>query len=196
MVRMFPPSIPSAEEDSLTITAAVTVPPIITFPNPSSLVLILDLDAPFGSLNRTYSPILHYMALSTSTSNTTAIASYIPPKPPAGSPDHRYVILAYTLSSDSPVPFVLPKAFEKVQSGIEGRVLFDIKGFVEAVSLEELVAANWFLVGSAAGGNGTTSVPGNGTKSEPEPYTSMAVRMNSMALTGLMAVVAGMMALL
>jgi hypothetical protein len=156
--------------------------------------LILDLDAPFGSPNRSYSPILHYLAITPSASNGTAIASYIPPKPPVGSPDHRYVVLGYTFSSDAPVPFVLPKEFEKIKGGIEGRVLFDLAGFVEAAKLEKLVAANWFLVGSEAGGNGTGPAPGNDTK--PEPYEGNAGRNDGMTLAGLVAAVVGMVALL
>jgi hypothetical protein len=159
------------------------------------MVFLLDLDAPFGAANRSYSPILHYMAASSS-GNTTAIAPYIPPQPPAGSPDHRYVLLAYMQSSDSPVPFVFPKSFEKILNGQEGRLLFDLEGFVKAAGLGDLMSANYFLVGSEAAGNATEpAAPGNGTQSQPQPYEGKAVRIEGMTLAGLVVVAIGMMAL-
>lgn len=127
---------------------------------------MLDLDAPFAAQNRSFSPFLHWIT----TSSNQSVVAYGGPQPPEGSPDHRYVFLAYSLPSNTTGAFVMPTGFEEVGSTIESRAIFDLKGFVDGSGLKGLISANWFTVSTASAPNA------NETTSEPEPYEGVSVR--------------------
>ncbi|PVI03915.1 hypothetical protein DM02DRAFT_652150 [Periconia macrospinosa] len=133
--------------------ALLSKPSIPNAPSPA-LVIMLDLDAPLASANRSFSPLCHWIQTTTSEPVT-----YIPPQPPAGSADHRYVLLGYTLGNNSAVPFTMPKGFENTNGTLEGRVAFNLSGFEKAAGVTGPVAANWFTVSAekVRGSNGTTA---------------------------------------
>lgn len=149
--------------------------PSIQFPdsNSSHVVLMVDLDAPGGPTNNSFSPLVHW--LTSVPAGTTelglnatvdAIAPYAGPAPPPGSGPHRYVVLA--LESSRP-EFELPPGFEDFDgSTIEGRLMFDVSGFVESGGFQ-VIGGNWFTVESATNGTQPTPESGASTRSV---YTS------------------------
>ncbi|KAF2464299.1 PEBP-like protein [Lindgomyces ingoldianus] len=136
-----------------------TSPPILTPPTMSSLIIMIDLDTPFGALNRSFAPFLHWIA----TPSNSSIVPYLPPAPPPGSPEHRFVLLCYKLPINE--SFSMPTGWEDygVTMGGMNRSRFDVERFVEAAELGRLSAANWFTVVREAE-NGT--VPAEFTSGE------------------------------
>ncbi|KAI5456076.1 phosphatidylethanolamine-binding protein [Mariannaea sp. PMI_226] len=146
--------------DRANITAGAPVPleltqlsPTVILPelpvNSSALLLMVDLDAPGGINNHTFSPFLHWMIplpagstrVSKNETSVKAVAPYIGPAPPVGTGKHRYVVLL--LSVPSPV-FEWPEGFPLFDSTkMQSRVLFDVKKFDKAGQFQPL-AANWF----------------------------------------------------
>ncbi|KAF2807391.1 PEBP-like protein [Mytilinidion resinicola] len=142
---------------SLTRRTATKIQPSIHLPPKSnatakSLLLMLDLDAPYSSLNRSLAPYLHWLqpdlSLAATDSSTPAVAPYVAPAPPPGSPEHRYVLFAFSQPPSS-APFVMPEGYEGYGKGeglASNRTIFDLAGFAQAAGLGEPVAADWFKV--------------------------------------------------
>jgi hypothetical protein len=110
---------------------------------------MLDLDPPLADEDRKYAPLLHWLTpipsgtkvLAAGDTTTKPIAAYVPPKPPAGSAPHRYVILVLRTPSEN---FELPEQFQgKTYEDLWSRVNFDLDGFIKAGGFE-VAAASWF----------------------------------------------------
>ena len=99
---------------------------------------MLDLDTPFAHLDRSFAPYMHWITLPSSSP-----ILYVPPNPRPGSPDHRYVFLAYEMPAGE---FGMPKGFEHVGKDLMSKANFDLKGFAESAGLKGPVAANWVTV--------------------------------------------------
>lgn len=126
---------------------------------------MLDLDTPYASQNRSLSPFVHWIG----TSSNQSVIQYGGPEPPAGSPDHRYVLLSYTLPANATGTLVVPTGFEEVGSTIASRANFDLAGFVQKSNLLGPTEANWFVVSAA------------GNKTGVEPFEGSAMRPTGIA---------------
>lgn len=127
---------------------------------------MVDLDAPGGITNTSFSPFLHWLTpVSASSSeilsgqnSTSAVAPYIGPAPPAGNGMHRYVVLLLSVPG---VVFQWPSNFPAFDANNEeSRVVFDVEKFAIAGRFQP-VAANWFTTENKTTGN-TTVVPSTG----------------------------------
>lgn len=141
---------------------------------------MIDLDAPTPAEN-SYSPLLHWLTAipaATSSQTSEAVAPYMGPAPPAGSPPHRYVLL--DLSNLLP-EFELPSGFPDSFATVESRVMFDPAGFMERGQFE-LLGASWF----------TTVQPSNETATAtPSVPQSNGITLSvSAGITGLCAIAA------
>ncbi|CAI6333730.1 unnamed protein product [Periconia digitata] len=154
--------------------------PSLTFPPTASLVIMLDLDAPYADLNRTASPLCHWIK----TPSSEPVA-YLPPNPPAGSAPHRYVFLAYGLpANNGNGTFVLPEGFQDLNATVMERIVFDLEGFETAAGLVGPVGATWVSVAPPQNSTG----PANG--SAPGQFEGGAERGFSMSLVGIVGMVA------
>lgn len=130
----------------------MTLSPTIQFPpntqNASRLVLMVDLDAPMGSANRSLSPLLHWLQSSISPEmneipsnySNNPESFYYPPSPPPGSDPHRYVVLAFNQPSAT---FTMPTGF--TQFNATYRFVFDVQGFADAAMLGSPIGAYYIL---------------------------------------------------
>ncbi|KAH7320619.1 phosphatidylethanolamine-binding protein [Stachybotrys elegans] len=118
--------------------------------NSSHIVLMVDLDAPRGPSNSTWSPILHWLIavpagqsqLSENQTLVSATAAYFAPAPPEGTGPHRYVVLELENPSGS---FEIPSGFPTAYQTVESRLRFNVSRFVQEGDFR-LVGANWFTV--------------------------------------------------
>lgn len=141
----------------LTSHADVTLSPTIQFPlnaeGASRLVLMVDLDAPDGSSNRSYSPLLHWLQSSIGpTINEIPVnyssnpeAFYWPPSPPPGSGPHKYVVLAFNQPSAN---FSMPTEFAKFNATY--RFVFDVQTFINDAGLGSPIGSYWFTAQNAS----------------------------------------------
>ena len=132
--------------------------------------MMIDLDAPGGMRNQSYSPLLHWLVAvpagttSLAYNSSAGIAPYIGPAPTAGDGPHRYVVLAF----ESPeTKFVVPAAYANLTfADITQRLLFNVTKFVDEAALQT-VSANWFTteavaqVPTGAGGRSTVDMVGS-----------------------------------
>lgn len=127
----------------------MTLSKLSTNSSSSYVLLMVDLDAPGGITNHTFSPFLHWLIPVSAASSeipkgetsATPVAPYIGPAPPVGTGKHRYVFLL--LSVPSPV-FQWPESFPAFDAAkVESRILFDVEKFARAGGFQP-VAANWF----------------------------------------------------
>ena len=98
-------------------------------------------------------------------STTPPLASYIKPKPPAGSGPHRYTELLYS----QPADFSIPVNYARFFGPDSTRTSFNLSSFVRDAGLGKPVAANYFLAenstvrGNQTAGTGTSSTSATGT---------------------------------
>lgn len=148
--------------------AETAVSPALDFSKASGkshVVMMVDLDAPGGASDDSYSPLLHWLtpvdsgedSFPRNASLADAFAPYVGPAPPVGTGAHRYVVLLFTNPNDN---FDIPSSFKDLDmSNITNRFVFDIQKFTDEGNFN-LVAANWFTTE-----NRTTVVPvGSATK--------------------------------
>jgi phosphatidylethanolamine-binding protein (PEBP) family uncharacterized protein len=121
---------------------------------------MIDLDAPFADVNRSYSPLLHWLqpsipaTLCTIPDNYTnpdvsAVAPYISPQPPSGSAPHRYVLLAFRQPQrNSSMPIGFLEYYDP--DDVVTRFRFNVVSFIKEAGLT-LVAANWFTAQDTTG---------------------------------------------
>lgn len=127
--------------------------PALSFPdvsrNSSHVVVMVDIDAPGGPANNSFSPFLHWLtpvgsglkSLPNNQSASDAFASYVGPAPPVGSGPHRYIVLLFT---DSATTFHMPASFKDLDpSNLNDRAVFDVEKFADEGGFQ-LAAASWF----------------------------------------------------
>jgi phosphatidylethanolamine-binding protein (PEBP) family uncharacterized protein len=152
---------------SLVDDFAVTIsPPSVMLtapPSTSELLLIMfDLDTPYGLANHSLAPYLHWLqpsipssGLSLASSNATQapVAPYLHPQPPPISPPHRFVVLVYRQPQ---ARFSMPPGWTGF--GVEqNRSNFDVEAFQTAAGLGKPIAGTWFRVAPASSSAGNSS---------------------------------------
>ncbi|KAI9172712.1 hypothetical protein HJFPF1_02224 [Paramyrothecium foliicola] len=150
--------------------------------NTSNVIVMFDIDAPFGPTNNTFSPILHWIVavpagtttLAENQTSINATVPYLPPNPPAGSVPHRYIILELRNPNTN---FEMPAGFPETFEAPESRIRFNVSGFIEAGGFQ-LSSATWFTVESA-----NNTVP-------PQSAASLTASSFSGILIGLVSIVA------
>ncbi|RAL08028.1 YbhB/YbcL family Raf kinase inhibitor-like protein [Aspergillus homomorphus CBS 101889] len=123
-------------------------------PDPTSTYIIvnLDLDGPFPSLNA-LSPIMHWIQpglkpTATDTDNYTLevtapfVVNYIGPGPPPGSSPHRYVFFLYEQPAGFDGSRYAPPHGKDM--GIWPRLRYDLDKWEEETKLGPVVAVNYF----------------------------------------------------
>ncbi|KAM0147350.1 hypothetical protein ACHAQE_004925 [Botrytis cinerea] len=120
-------------------------------PNPSStyLIVMLDLDAPFPSL-QLLGPILHWIqpgykadANGVLTTDDPFVANYIGPAPPPGSSPHRYSFYLFEQPEDFDGRKYAPAGGKPLSNWY--RMRYDLDSWQKTARLGEPVAANYFL---------------------------------------------------
>lgn len=110
---------------------------------------MVDLDAPGGAADNSYSPLLHWLtpvdsgitSLPDNETITDAFAPYVGPAPPVGTGPHRYVVLLFANPSST---FKVPPSFQDLNpANISERTVFNIQKFAKEGGFQ-LEAANWF----------------------------------------------------
>lgn len=111
------------------------------------IVLLVDLDAPHGASNNSFSPYLHWLlevpkgtTQVSAQHNLSAVAEYVSPNPPVGYGPHRYVAL---LLADAHPNITMPGVEGVNFTDLFSRARFDVKDFIHQGSYKT-VAANWF----------------------------------------------------
>ena len=133
---------------------------------------MLDLDVPINKT--TVVPFLHWMVKDITTTtdhqlskpqNSSTIAPYITPAPPAGTGEHTYVLALF----QQPANFVIPSSFASIAppKTESDRLEFNITKFMAAAHLSPPVAAtNWKELNTTttekANSSATASATGNG----------------------------------
>ncbi|CAG9988327.1 unnamed protein product [Clonostachys byssicola] len=157
------------------------------------VVAMLDLDAPMGDADRSYSPLLHWMASIPSGDKSSAtakdVAPYAGPQPPVGYGPHRYVLLLLT---DPSAEFHLPSGFEnQTYADVTSRLQFPLEKFLAAGNFQ-VTAANWFTTENIT----TTPTNSTGPSNSSSPSTSAPVTAGASGLqTSLMGAVLALMSL-
>ncbi|KAF7871654.1 hypothetical protein EAF04_003761 [Stromatinia cepivora] len=120
-------------------------------PNPSAtyMVVMLDLDAPFPSL-QVLGPILHWIqpgykvgANNVLTTDAPFIANYIAPAPPPGSDPHRYSFYLFEQPEDFDGKKYAPANGKPLSNWF--RMRYDLDNWQKTAKLAEPIAANFFL---------------------------------------------------
>ncbi|OJJ44610.1 hypothetical protein ASPZODRAFT_18186 [Penicilliopsis zonata CBS 506.65] len=128
--------------------------PSLTFtgtPSNTYLVIALDIDAPFPSLN-ILGPILHWKQPGLklqgngqsvlNSGDTPFVANYIGPAPPPGSGPHRYVFFLYEQPAGfNPAKYAPPNG-KNLSNWL--RMRYDLEAFEKEVGLKPAVATNFF----------------------------------------------------
>lgn len=110
----------------------------------------------------TYSPSMSNASIYPliTAANSTAVAPYVSPAPPAELPPraHRYTLLLFKQSAN----FTVPSAFATI---VQTRVGFDLVKFVADVGLGPVIAADYFLAMNTSVAGVTSGSAGVGSKS-------------------------------
>ncbi|VUC23455.1 unnamed protein product [Clonostachys rosea] len=157
--------------------------------NSAHVVTMLDLDAPMGDADRSYSPLLHWLASIPAGGKSSAtakdVAPYAGPQPPVGYGPHRYVLLLLT---DPSADFHLPPGFEnQTYSDVTSRLAFPLDKFLAAGNFQ-VTAANWFTTeNTTATSTNSTGPTNSSTTSTSAPVTAGASSLQASVIGALFA---------
>jgi phosphatidylethanolamine-binding protein (PEBP) family uncharacterized protein len=136
-----------------TISEATTAPELsFNVLSGTYVVINLDLDAPFPSLNF-LSPVLHWIQTGLQpqmaggvtklhSSNTPYVVDYAGPGPPPGSAAHRYLFLLYEQPENFDLKEWAPVDGKSV--GVWNRMRYNLGAFEKKIGLGPVLAANYF----------------------------------------------------
>ncbi|KAL1880280.1 hypothetical protein Plec18167_003683 [Paecilomyces lecythidis] len=119
----------------------------LTDPSKTYMVVGLDIDAPFPSLD-ILGPILHWIQPGMRTENAVLkatepfVANYIGPAPPPGSSPHRYIFFLYEQPAGFEGSRYAPPDGQNLSNW--HRMRFDLDAWEKKTQLGPVLAANYF----------------------------------------------------